>query len=93
MDDAGSSTATGRRCAGRGDDLRTSVTSWDESIPLPLRFHVVHLYDAETGAGEYFHFGLELGEEPPGKDAAIAMPELTALTLRRSWSATRGGSS
>jgi hypothetical protein len=57
------------------------VTSWDESIPLPLRFHVVHLYDAETGAGEYFHFGLELGEEPPGKDAAIAMPELTALTL------------
>ena len=68
---------------GEGAAYRTSVTFRDDSMPLPVRFHFVHLYVEETGEHEWRHVGLELGEEPGDEETAIELPELTALALRQ----------
>ena len=58
-------------------DLRVTVTFRDESLPLPLRIHFLRFTDEELRL-----VGVELGDIPRDAEAAEAMPELTALTLR-----------
>ncbi|MBA3332748.1 MAG: hypothetical protein H0U30_02050 [Actinobacteria bacterium] len=59
------------------------MTFRDESLPLPLRVHFLYLKDSETGEEELKLVGVELGDVPRDDEAAIALPELTALTLRQ----------
>jgi hypothetical protein len=68
---------------GANTDLRTTITFQDESLPLPLRVHFVIVGDDETGEREYRNVGFELGETPKDEETALALPELTAVTLRR----------
>jgi hypothetical protein len=65
-----------------GDDLRVSVTFGHTSMPMPVTFHFLNLVDEETGEHEFRHVGLEIGEQPPDLKGHLAMPELTAITLR-----------
>ena len=64
------------------DDLRTSVAFEDSSLPVPLRIHFVDISDDETGERELRLIGVELGDTPRDDEAALALPELTALALR-----------
>jgi hypothetical protein len=66
-----------------GSDLRVTVTFRDDSLPLPLRIHFLHLKDDETGELELRNVGIELGDEVRGEGPFDEVPELTALTLRR----------
>lgn len=66
-----------------GADLRASVTFEDETLALPLRIHLLDVRDDETGERELRVVGCELGERPTNEAEALALPELTALTLRR----------
>jgi hypothetical protein len=66
-----------------GSDYRTTVTYRDESLPVPLSIHFLVVHDDETEELEYRNVGLELGEPLRDEEAALAAPELSALTLRR----------
>jgi hypothetical protein len=68
-----------------GDDRRVSVTLRHPSMPVPMTFHFLQLYEGTAEPPyeyEWRHVGLELGEEPNSEAAAVALPELTALAVR-----------
>lgn len=70
------------QAARKGDDWRTTVTFEDASLSVPLRIHFAWIRDDETGEQELRLVGVELGDTPRSEEAAVALPELTALTLR-----------
>jgi hypothetical protein len=68
-----------------GDDLRVSVTLQHPSMPVPMTFHFLQLYEDTAEPPyeyEWRHVGLELGDEPKSLEDALALPELTALAVR-----------
>jgi len=66
-----------------GKDLRPTVAFRDESLPLPLRIHLLNVRDSDTGEEEFRNVGFEIGEELRDEAVALDTPELTAVTLRR----------
>jgi hypothetical protein len=70
---------------GAATDARYSVTFYDESVAFPLTFHFLLVGDPDRGVVEQMrNIGCEFGEAPPSNDEeALAIPELTMLSLRR----------
>jgi hypothetical protein len=66
----------------RATDMRNTVTFQDDSLPQPLSLHYLRIRDDETGGIELRMVGFELGAPPRPADDALAMHEVTALTLR-----------